>query len=348
MKKTGIHRYRYKKTAVLTAAALLLSTTLGAAQQPAPGRAQRQARAGAPQQMQADSRLHRPLSEDSNAISDETRIGPDDLLEVTVFGAEELARTVRVSSSGEISLPLIGMVVAAGRTPNELEREIEARLAGRFMHDPQVSVFLKELNSQGVAVFGAVAKPGVYQLRGPSSVVEVLSLAGGLAEDAGDRVLVTRSAVHRTGEGLPAVVETDLKELLQSGDPALDLPVWPGDIVRVPRAGIVYVIGEVRKPGGFLLRSNENISVLQALALAEGLLRTAARGRARIIRSDPADGARHEIPMDLGRILAGKAPDPQLQPRDIVFVPNSAARGAFYRGTEAALGIVSGLIVFRR
>lgn len=339
MKKTGI----YKKTALVPAAALLFGTTLGAAQQSAPNGAQEQARASA-QPMQADPRVPRSPSEDSNAFSGETRIGPDDLLEVTVFGAEELARTVRVSSTGEISLPLIGMVVAAGRTPSELEREIEARLAGRFMHDPQVSVFLKELNSQGVAVFGAVAKPGVYQLRGPSSVVEVLSLAGGLAEDAGDRVLVTRNA----GEGLPAVVEANLKELLQSGDPALDLPVGPGDIVRVPRAGIVYVIGEVRKPGGFLLRSNENISVLQALALAEGLLRTAARGSARIIRSDPADGSRHEIPIDLGRILAGKAPDPQLQPRDIVFVPNSAARGAFYRGTEAALGIVSGLIVFRR
>ncbi len=341
MKSTAIPT----KTAAITAAVALLIGLLPAkAQQPAADREHAPASVTEAAQTPDHARLRSPLSGESNDIAGETRIGPDDLLEITVFGAEELDRVVRVSSAGEISLPLIGVVAAAGRTVNELQREIEMRLAERFMHEPQVSVFLKELNSQGVAVFGAVAKPGVYQLRGPSSLVEVLSLAGGLAEDAGDRVLVTRSAA----EGLPAVAETDLKELLQSGDPRLNLPVRAGDIVRVPRAGLVYVIGEVRKPGGFLLRGNGKISVLQALALAEGLLRTAARGSARIIRSDANGGGRREISIDLGRILAGKAPDPQLEPRDIVFVPNSAARGAFYRGTEAALGIVSGLIIFRR
>lgn len=284
----------------------------------------------------------------STADAAEGQIGPEDLLEITILGAEELNRTVRVNNAGEISLPLIGPLVAAGRTARELEQEIGGRLAERYMRDPQVSVFVKELNSRGVAVFGAVARPGVYQLRRGSSVVEVLSLAGGLAEDAGDRVVITRSPERVLASELAPVTEIQLKELLQSGSPELDLPVWPGDVVRVPRAGVVYVVGEVHKPGGFLLRSNESISVLQSLALAEGLTRTAARSRARIIRTDTRTGARQEIPVDLGRILDGKAPDLLLQPRDIVFVPNSAARGAFYRSAEAAIGIVSGLIVFRR
>ncbi len=284
----------------------------------------------------------------SAAGAAEGQIGPEDLLEITILGAEELNRTVRVNNAGEISLPLIGPVVAAGRTARELEQEIGRRLAERYMRDPQVSVFLKELNSRGVAVFGAVARPGVYQVRRRSSLVEMLSLAGGLAEDAGDRVLITRSPERVLAGELAPVAEIHLKELLQSDRAELDLAVWPGDVIRVPRAGVVYVVGEVHKPGGFLLRGNESISVLQSLALAEGLTRTAARSRVRIIRTDASTGVRQEIPVDLRRILDGKAPDLLLQPRDIVFVPNSAARGAFYRSAEAAIGIVSGLIVFRR
>jgi polysaccharide export outer membrane protein len=116
----------------------------------------------------------------------------------------------------------------------------------------------------------------------------------------------------------------------------------------VARAGVVYVVGEVRKPGGFVLKSNENISVLQALALAEGLTRTAAKSQSRIIRSDEQSGVRSEIPLNLGKILEGKAADPLLRPNDILFVPNSAGRLALYRGMEAALSITTGLIIWRR
>lgn len=272
------------------------------------------------------------------------RIGPDDLLEITVFGAPELDRAVRVSASGEISLPLVGVVEVAGRTPHELERHLEERLGARYMRAPQVSVFVRELRSQGVTVLGAVRKPGVYQIPGRTTLVELLSLAEGLADDAGERVLLRRA-------GSPAdeaAEEVDLAAMLTAATPDANPAVWPGDVVTVTRAGVVYVVGEVRKPGGFLLRGNESISVLQALALAEGLTRTAARGAARIIRTDPETGRREEIPVDLGRVLAGKAPDPVLAARDIVFVPNSAARGALYRGTEAAVSILSGLIIFRR
>jgi polysaccharide export outer membrane protein len=312
---------------------------------------------------------------------EEYRIGPEDLLEITVFEAPELNRSVRVSANGEFSLPLIGPVKAAGLTPRELEVVLQELLRRTYMKDPHVGVFVREMQSHPVSVFGAVKKPGVFQIRDAKTLLEVLSMAEGLADDAGDTVLVMRGAglrgipiqddnkqeigtensppAERAGGTITAssspkelasedTVEINLKSLLESGDPRFNVPIHPGDIVKVTRAGIVYVVGEVKKPGGFVLKSNENISVLQALALGEGLTHTAAKSHARIIRTDEQTGQRTEIAIDLGKILAGKASDPLLRPKDIVFVPNSSARGALYRGTEAALSIVSGVIVFRR
>lgn len=314
-------------------------------------------------------------------VAQEYRIGPEDLLEISVFEAPELNRQLRVSASGEISLPLLGAVQAAGLTPKELEFVLQELLRRTYMKDPHVGVYVREMESHPVSVFGAVKKPGVYQIRGARTLLEVLSLAEGLADDAGDTVLVMRAATFQgianrsereatpqtSGSDQPAAtavasaneepvldspgegsIEINLKSLLESGGTQDNIPVYPGDIVKVTRAGIVYVVGEVKKPGGFVLEHNENISVLQALALAEGLTRTASKGNARIIRSDEETGERAEIPIDLGRVLAGKAPDPLLKARDIVFVPNSMARSALYRAGEAAISIVSGVIIWRR
>jgi len=137
-----------------------------------------------------------------------------------------------------------------------------------------------------------------------------------------------------------------LKQLLESDDSRNNPLVHPGDIVKVTRAGVVYVIGEVRRPGGFTLKSNEKMSVLQALALSEGLTRTAAKGAARIMRTDQYSGERKETPIDLGKILTGKAPDPILESKDIVFVPNSAAKTTMGRGAEAAAQLLTGLLIF--
>ncbi|MGB6482861.1 MAG: polysaccharide biosynthesis/export family protein [Candidatus Acidiferrales bacterium] len=305
------------------------------------------------------------------------RIGAEDLLEVSVYGATDLDRTVRVSADGWISLPLVGDMHAEGLTARELEGEIEDLLEKSYMTHPQVSVFLREIESHPVSVFGAVGKPGVFQIRGAKSLIEVLSMAQGLADDAGDSVIVMRhggastavsadppdsqsadatiprgesakpgpfvSASGDDGESL----QIDLKDLLMSADPRYNVMVYPGDVVKVPPAGIVYVVGQVRKPGGFLLKANENLSVLQALALAEGTTSTSAGKSARIIRTEDQSGTKKEIPINLNRILAGKAPDPVLQAKDILFVPNSAGKTAFYRGAEAAVSITGGLIVYR-
>jgi hypothetical protein len=212
-------------------------------------------------------------------------------------------------------------------------------------------------------------------------LLEILSLSEGLAEDAGEDVIILRGAgqnnaaesnlakssdvtkpLGRTQESVgsgaadaatdttdaipQSVLQVNLKDLLDSTDPRHNPTVYPGDIVKVSRAGIVYVVGAVRRPGGFAMKTNEKISVLQAIALSEGLTRTAAKSGARIIRTNEQSGARTETPIDLGKILSGKSSDPMLGPRDIVFVPDSAAKAAFSRGAEAATQTLAGLLIF--
>jgi polysaccharide export outer membrane protein len=322
---------------------------------------------------QSNKRLTATLPE-----ADESRIGPDDLLEITVFEAPEMNAALRVSANGEISLQLVGPVKAAGLTPRELELVLQELLRRTYMKDPHVGVFVQELQSHSVSVVGAVKNPGVFQIRDSKTVIELLSMAQGLTDDAGDTVWIMRGAgltgygnhqsqnfttemngapatpnselntgTRAVGNGQDAVVKVNLKDLLESADPTLNVAVYPGDIVKVTRAGIVYVVGEVNKPGGFVLTNNENISVLQALALAQGLTRTSAKGEARIIRTAQNSGKRIEIPLDLGKILANKAPDLSLGPKDILFVPNSAVKSALYRGTETVLYSAAGAAIYR-
>src|SRR5580700_1976276 len=295
----------------------------------------------------------------------EYRIGAHDLLEINVFEAPDLNRSLRVSASGEISMPLLGAIQSTGLTARELEGVIEIKLR-QYMKDPHVGVFVTTVESHPVSVVGAVKKPGVFQIRGTKTVLEMLSMAEGLADDAGDQVLVMRGAGLQFGSDStrdttstnpnsapPAnppgndTVKINLKDLLESGDQRYNVPVYPGDIVKVTRGGIVYVIGDVKKPGGFVLKSDQNMSVLKAIALAEGLTSTSAKSRTKIIRTDEHSGKRVEFPIDLGKVLAGKAPDTPLKPADIVFVPNSSGKTVLYKGTEAAVATASGLAIWR-
>ena len=227
------------------------------------------------------------------------------------------------------------------------------------MKDPQVNVFVSELQSHPVSVFGAVARPGVLHIRDSKTLLEVLSLAGGLARDAGDTVIVMRAA-GAPGTSDPdqdgnemgtdtseTAIEVDLKALLESGDPRSNVKVYPGDIVKVARAGLVYVVGEVRRPGGFVLQSNENISVLQALAMAEGLTSSAKKQNSVIIRT-AKNGTRSEIPVNLDEILKRKAPDQYLQTNDIVFVPNNRVKAGFLKAMDVLVGTASRAVIYRR
>jgi len=377
---------RFRGPHLIIQAILGLAFFLMATPALAQGAANRSSQSSPP--MQTSEEINRRLRQQSENLArattesqaGESRIGPDDLLSISVFEAPEMNCTVRVSASGEISLQLLGAVRAAGLTPRELESVLQGQLRRTYMKDPHVGVFVQELQSHSVSVVGAVKMPGVFQIRGTKTVIEVLSMAQGLADDAGSEVLIMHGAEYAESDSsngpdpaLPGtapapargalaknrvsppttpeengeIEEINLKKLLESADSALNVPVRPGDIVKVPRAGIVYVVGEVQKPGGFVLQNNENISVLQALALAEGPTHTSAINRARIIRTDPATGNRTEIPMNLGQILSGKNPDTFLQPKDIVFVPNSAAKSVFYRGSVAALQTATGVAIYR-
>jgi len=304
-------------------------------------------------------------------------IGPEDLLEISVLEAPEFNRVVRVSDDGVISLALLGSIQAAGLTPQELQRVLEDRLRQTYMNDPQVGVFVQEMKSHPVSVIGAVEKPGVYQIRNAKTLIEILSMAQGLATDAGDSVVVVRHPGDPTNVAYATLIETrsptssdtppqvasnsvstdsveegihiSLKELLDSSDPSANLMVYPGDTVKVSRAGIVYVVGQVHKPGGFLLKTNENISVLQAIALAEGLAPNAKGSEARIFQ--PAStGTPKETPINLDKILAGKAPAVFLKPNDVLFVPNSAGKEALHvleQSTAGIVGAIGGAAIYR-
>ena len=303
------------------------------------------------------------------------RIGFDDVLDISVFEAQELNRQVRVSSAGDISLPLLESVHVAGLTPRELELVLQELLRRTYMKDPHVSVFVREMQSHPVSVLGAVRRPGVFQVRGSKTLLEILSLAEGLADDAGETVVIMKGAGLQTDASIGAetstaakenasegnaaandvnknafpaenIVQVNLKDLLDSSSAHQNPMVNPGDIVKVLRAGIVYVVGEVQRPGGFAMKSNEKMSVLQVIALSGGLTRTASKASARIIRTDERTGERAQTPIDLGKILSGKAPDPMLESKDIVFVPNSAAKTTFSRGMEAATQTLAGLLIF--
>lgn len=248
-----------------------------------------------------------------------TPIGPGDLLEISVFDTPELSGKVRVSNSGDVSLPLIGALHVAGLTSDEMQARIANKLVdGQLVKDPQVTVFMAEYATQGVSVLGEVKRPGIYPALGQHRLLDYISLGEGLTPLAGVNVTITPRA---DPEALTMVRLSSKSSPTAAENPA----IAPGDTIFVSKAGIVYVVGDVAKPGGFIMEHDEHLTVLQALALAQGTNSTAAKSHARIIRKRP-DG-HEEIPLDLGKILSAKTRDVPLQDDDIIFVPTSAAKG---------------------
>lgn len=285
-------------------------------------------------------------------------IGPEDILEIEVFNVPELHKTVRVSNDGLIGVPLLGYVTAAGFTTDQLQKDLEEKYGATLLQDPQVSVYIREYHAQPVSVIGAVERPGLYHLTAPRSLIEVLSMAGGLAKrtsaPAGSSLFVTRKGgfgdlapVEGMQQLSPEKIEINISRLLYSEAAALNIEIQPRDTISIAKADVVYVVGDVKKPGGFVLEAQENLTVLQALALAEGTLSTAAKSQSRIIRK-AADGSQTEVPVDLKKVLAGKSPDVVLAANDILFVPNSAAKSAIKRGAEATIATISGVVMYRR
>lgn len=285
------------------------------------------------------------------------RLGPEDMLSIQVLDVAEIPdRPVKIDKNGYIDMPLIGRMEASGKTTLELESAIALRLR-KFVRQPRVSVHVTEYHSQPVSVLGEVGTPGVYQLSGPKHLLEMISMAGGLRQDAGTTVQITREASAGSldvpgskpdATGRYNSAEIDFTSLLSGRTPAYNILMQPNDVVSVPKADLVYVIGDVKKAGGFTLRAKEQMTVLQALSLAEGMERTAAGGKAKLLRKSAGGGERTEIRIDLTKVLANKAPDVPMQADDILVVPNNAARSLALRTAETAVNIGTGVAIFRR
>jgi polysaccharide export outer membrane protein len=295
-------------------------------------------------------------SESKEPPPDDYVLGPDDQISLWMADAEELnGKSLRIEGNGSVTVPLIGSVRAAGLTSRQLAREVAAKLE-RFYQNPQVVVSVTDYRSQPVSVIGAVNAPGVHQLQGRKTLVEMLSMAGGLRQDAGPYVVVTRRAEQgaiplsnaaQDPSNQFSTAQIDLKSLTSAERPMDNISVKPNDIISVPRAHMVYVIGEVERTGGYVLNEGGSISVLRALSLAGGLKSTAAPKHARILRPTGEDTARQELQVDLGQLLAGKASDVTLRPDDILFIPNSRPKRAAMRAAEAAVETLTGVVIWR-
>jgi len=346
-------------------------------------------------------------------------IGNGDVIDFEVFDVKELSREVRVSQTGSIGVPLIPVRLhVAGLTEVQAEQKIaEVLEANGLVSHAQVSVSVKERKSKPITVVGAVGHAMVYQADRPVTILEVLAEAGGVANDAGDTVIVTRPSVDATAtdpseppeispdDSTPAVTPKDstqvgsaaaftaaptqtstssrqmtiptalgtataangstnpasanqppplsnmitinLSQLMESGDTSNNIILQAGDVVTVPHAGIVYVLGAVSRPGGYVMANDRGqLTTLKILSLAGGLNPTAKKDHAVIIRKD-SQGQQHEVAVNLKKVLDRAEEDVQLQPSDILYVPNSPSKQAMVRALEFGIAVGSAVALYR-
>jgi polysaccharide export outer membrane protein len=289
---------------------LLLLLALGAA-----SLAYAQSNAGTPQQETVFGRT---------AIA----IGPGDLLDLTVFNVPELVLKVRVDSNGVASFPLVGDLKLAGLTTREAQLAVAHELVERqLVLAPQVSVLVEEFATQGITVYGEVNMPGIYPLIGPHNLYDAISAAGGFTVKAGHTVTI----IHTGQKDHPD--EINLSNIKAHGQN--NVMIQPGDTVIVSKAGVVYVLGEVNKPGSFLMENNTSISLMKAIALAQGTTKIASSKHVIIFRKSEQGISQTNISLD--RILHGKDPDLQLNAEDTVFIPLSNLKSYGALGLQGAV-----------
>ena len=309
-----------------------------------------------PEKQESSTKVGAPIEAEDYVI------GPDDMLNIYILDVPELSRDYRVSSAGTIALPVLANPLdAAGSTLSQFSKLLSQELKAQgLVSDPHITMAVDQSRVHSVAIVGAVKRPQVYPLLGRTTLLDILSQTEGLADDAGNTVLVHRgdiairasqrdgSATRVHGQPQSDSMTIDLKKLMESGDANLNVFIYPGDRITVPRAGIVYVVGAVNKPGGFTMKaSTHGMTVLQALALAEDAKTTARRDQTVIIRNDSqAPEGRKQIPVDLKAILKGKSPDPVLQAEDILFIPDSSGKRAFNRGIESVVQAATGVAIY--
>ena len=251
-------------------------------------------------------------------IPSEYRIGPKDLIEIMVFGVQDLNRRERVPETGKITLPLLGEIEVEGLTRTELEKKLIQLLGEKLLQNPQVTVSILEYQSKRVFVLGAIRNPGPYELQGRKTLLHAIAEAGGLTAEAGNEIIVTRKLTEETTQSLKIAVD----DLVLNGDDSLNIPLKPDDIINVPadRTVPIYVIGQVRNPGAIQVRKSSLPTLLQAIAQAGGFSDRASKGGVIIKRKDET-GKEVQLKYDVNDIIKGNKKDVQLQENDIVIVP---------------------------
>ena len=248
----------------------------------------------------------------------EYRIGPKDVLELTVIGFEDLNRRVRVSEDGKISLPYVGDVEVQGLTKSELEKKLASLLEEKYLQNPQVTVVIVEYQSRKVYLIGAVTTPGPYDLLGRLTLLRLISQAGGLTPDAGNEIMIMR----QLPDGAKTSLKISVDDLILKGDPSLDIPLMPDDVVSIPVDKLVqiYVTGQVTTPGVLSVRKSNIPTLLRAIAQAGGFASRASKGGV-IIKRIGEDGKEIRLKVNVDDIMKGKKKDVQLQADDVVIVP---------------------------
>ena len=292
-----------------------------------------------------------PAPANAESSAEEYRIGTNDVLSVSVSDASEFSGKYRVNEAGIIEVTGVSVPVhAEGKTPIELAHVIrQALIDARQLRDPKISVYVEEYRGRTITVLGAVSKPAVYPLQKRTTVLEALSMAGGALTNAGSTVTIMRgpASAEAAGTTVGSVKIVDLGKLVRGEDVSGNVEVKNGDVISLSSAQLVYVVGAVTKPGGFAMANpSEGVSVIQAIALAEGFRQTAATRHALIIRQSTTSSARQDIPVDVAEMMSGKAADMLLAPNDILYIPTSGAKKTLKVMGEVAMSAVNGVAIY--
>jgi polysaccharide biosynthesis/export protein len=282
-------------------------------------------------------------------------LGPGDVIAAWVVGADEFAgKQFVVSPSGFIDFPMAGRVLAAGKTVEQLKADLIEKLKFYF-NDPAVSLSIVDFHSQPVSILGSVKQPGVHQLQGGKSLLEAMSLAGGVTSEASSWAIITRRAewgpipvpgATKDASGKYYIARISLSDVADAKTPQYDIQICPHDVIEVPRARLIYVIGQVSKPGGFVLNDNENISALQALSMAGGSTQYASLKNAKVLRTVPGAHDREHIAVNLHEVIGGNSADVILKPDDILYVPSNLAKNVSLRAIEESINVGTGLLIW--
>jgi polysaccharide biosynthesis/export protein len=323
---------------------VILSLTNVSAQQPAKSQTDPYSQTSIPSSsaaasgsVSANAAGSQPRKGNPAELGPPVRIGPGDELDVSVFGLPDLSQHARVGDSGDVSLPLIGNLHLAGLSSGEAQALIERRLVeGHFVNNPHVSVYVREYTTEGISLMGEVNRPGVYSALGGHRLLDLIETAGGLTSKAGRTVTVA----HRDDPQHPITL-TLSNNAAKAAENNIEL--LPGDMIVVSKAGIIYVIGEVNRPGGFVMENN-NITASQVLAMAAGPTPMASLNGTRMIRRTL--GGLQDTPLRLKKLLEAKIPDIQLQADDIIWVPNSKTKAITSTLMTTIIGTTASLAIY--